>query len=258
MKYIRNAIAILLTVIFVAALAVGLSMIFAVRNINVLRLSYVTDDSTGSNEFSRAADGIEETLSSLKGGSIFFIEESDITEAFEGYGYAGYISFEKIYPSTVNVTIKEKLEVFTIMSEEGLWDVYDIDMNYISTKDSNVNNIDGAPNVLVSISDATQADYEAVASAASVISSYEGLSAIRSFVESISVTVNEAEESWNTLDIALRCGLTMSIMGYTEYTAEKAEALLDEFLKLEDYQKLSGTLTCIRSVTGSYIVDFVA
>ncbi len=259
MKYIRKAIAIILVVVFLAALAVGLSVIFAVRNINVLRIDYVTESSSETDDFSEAAEAVESALTSLKGKSILFVDESDVTGLLAADGYAEYVSFEKIYPCTINVTIRERLEVFSVMSEDGLsCSVYDSDMSYIATKESNENNLDGAPNVLVNVEDATAENYAAVAGAAAVISSREGLSAIRSFVESMSITVNQYEEQWNTLDIVLRCGLTMSIMDYTVNTEEKMAALLDEFFDLEDYEKLSGTLTCIQTESGGYYVDFVA
>ena len=54
MKYIRKAIVIILAAVFIAAVAIGLSVIFAVRNINVFRIDYQTGDSSPSEEFTGA------------------------------------------------------------------------------------------------------------------------------------------------------------------------------------------------------------
>lgn len=55
MKYIRKAIALILAAVFIAALAIGLSVIFAVRNVNIFRISYASgEEQTVSSEFENA------------------------------------------------------------------------------------------------------------------------------------------------------------------------------------------------------------
>ena len=53
MKYIRKAIIIVLVAVFVAAAAIGLSVIFAVRNVNVFTVAYDRGGSVSS-EFASA------------------------------------------------------------------------------------------------------------------------------------------------------------------------------------------------------------
>ena len=63
MKYIRKAIVLILVAVFIAAIAVGLSVVFAVRNINIIRVAYsVGGAEGGSEEFSSAVSSIEDGL----------------------------------------------------------------------------------------------------------------------------------------------------------------------------------------------------
>lgn len=100
MKYIRKAIALILAAVFIAALAIGLSVIFAVRNVNVFRISYASgEEQTVSSEFENAVTQIESRLSSLEGRAIIAVGEDDISSAVAESGYAEFVSYEKFIPA---------------------------------------------------------------------------------------------------------------------------------------------------------------
>ena len=77
MKYIRKAIIIVLVAVFVAAAAIGLSVIFAVRNVNVFAVAYDRGGSVSA-EFASAVEKIEADLSSLRGRIMSGINEDTV------------------------------------------------------------------------------------------------------------------------------------------------------------------------------------
>lgn len=248
MKYIRKAIVIILAAVFIAAVAIGLSVIFAVRNINVFRIDYQTGDSSPSEEFTGALSRIELSLSEFRGKAIAGVDEQDIAEAVNASGYAEYVSCEKIYPCTINVTVRERVEVFSVLSEDGRsYSVLDGDCNYIASKSSNENNLDGSPNVL--LQSVPQEDYGIVASLAATLESE--FSSVRAFAESITVVPAAIEAEEDALCIKLRCGLTLEIRDYRNGCEEKAKALIGAFKEMPDYLKLSGSMYCMASGTGA-------
>ena len=107
MKYIRKAIALVLVAVFIAAVAIGLSVIFAVRNINVFTVDYTASgDSDGTDEFADTVSGIRESLSQFEGRTIVTVNEEDISAIVAESGYAEFVSAERVYPCTINVTVK--------------------------------------------------------------------------------------------------------------------------------------------------------
>ena len=248
MKYIRKGIALILIVVFIAAVAVGLGVIFAVRNVNVCAVSYSTEEGGGSDEFAEAVASISESLSSLKGKSMIGVDGDDIASAVGESGYAELVSVEKVYPCTLNVTIKERLEVFAVYdADSASYSVYDGSFSYITSKSSNINNLDGAENILVS--DISEEDYEYVVLVSGVLE--DNFSSVRAVVKEISWRESgSSDDDTDVLTVELRSGLTLEIYNYRENTAEKAERLCEVFSELDENLKLDGTLTCRQSSSG--------
>ena len=254
MKYIRKGIALILIVVFIAAVAIGLGVIFAVRNVNVCAVGYSYEDGQSSDEFTMAVASISNSLSSLKGKSMIGVDEDDVVAIVEENGYAEFVSVEKVYPCTLNVTVKEKLEVYAVYDQDSAsYSVYDGSFSYITSKSTNVNNLDGAPNVLISA--IAEEDYEYVALVAEVIE--ENLSTLRVVAEEFSwyeYDGSTSDESKDVLTVTLRCGLTLELFNYRENTVAKVERLCDVFSELEEDLKLGGTLTCRQSSSGEFVV----
>ncbi len=247
MKYIRKAIVLVLAAVFIAAVAIGLSVIFAVRNINVFSAGYQSSAQNGgsSKEFSAAVEKIQSSLSSFEGKAIAGVKEADISSAVNSSGYAEYVSWEVIYPCTINVTVRERLEVFSVPSEDGkTFTVLDKDCKPMAVKATNSNNLDGSPNVLVTV---PEEDYPLVSSLADMFG--EKFLSVRAFAESIGIQRGTVEE--DSLFIRLRCGLTMEIRDYKNNAEAKAEALVSAFENMADYLKLGGTMYCISTESGA-------
>ncbi len=248
MKYIRKAIVVILAAVFIAAVAIGLSVIFAVRNINVFTIAY-TDGGAVSAQFSSAVSSLEDALSSYKGRTINAVDEEKVRRAVEESDYAEFVSYEKIYPCTINVTVRERLEVFAVAEEDG-YTILDGNCSVITQKSANVNNLDGSPNVL--LTDVTAEDYPIVTEIADLLK--EKFSSVRAFAESIGIDRASVSVERDSLSIKLRCGLTMVITDYKTSAADKAEALCNAFLKMPDHLKLSGSMRCVAAADGSLSV----
>ena len=95
-------VAFLIGLVFFAALVISLGMIFAVKNINVKLITY-------ADEYAESYSQTKNSLNVFKGESIMFIGEENIAEAITDSRYS-IASFEKIFPCTINVTLKERLE----------------------------------------------------------------------------------------------------------------------------------------------------
>ncbi len=245
MKYIRKAIIIVLAAVFVAAVAIGMSVIFAVRNVNVFTVAYDRDGNVSA-EFAAAVAKIEGELSSLRGRIMSGIDEETVASLSED-GYAEFVSCEKVLPCTINVTVRERTEVFAVSSEEGGYDVLDGGLGFMANKPFNSNNLDGSPNVL--LENVPEESYPLIAQTAELMK--EKVSSVRAFAESISVAPSELSGRGDSLLIKLRCGLTLEIREYASSAAEKAEALFDAFGAMPDSLKLGGTMYCLASEDGA-------
>ncbi|MCD8372561.1 MAG: hypothetical protein LUD27_04605 [Clostridia bacterium] len=244
MKYIRRAIVIMLAAVFVAAAAIGVSVIFAVRNINVAVISYSSSAGESQN-FSDSVSKVKTQLSSLTGSNLLGVDEDDISSLIPEDGYARFVSAEKVYPCTVNVTVEERVEAFAVLSEDGSYLVYDYNGEYIATKTENINNLDSCPNVLVS-ADGFMAEAVEIASLFK-----EEFSALRSVVETLNVVKSE---SGVIAEFGLYCGTTLRLVGLGEYDTQKLSALHAAFNSLSDCDKAEGTLSCYTNSNGQAYV----
>ena len=230
MKYLRKMVTLLIGVAFFVALIICVGRIFAIKNINIDLITY-EEDSTESYEKAK------ETLSVYKGESILFLSESDVVNAIAGSNYV-VTSCEKKFPCTINVTIKERLEIFAV-SVGGLYSMYDSDGAYLRTALENTNDIDGTPNVEV-----TGVAIEQMKSVADIAAVFKAnFGGLRSIVKSINLDSRPDIEGYSDkLIFNLRCGLTIQLDDYLQDYSEKISAACGKFRTLSDRQKLSGRI----------------
>lgn len=230
MKYLRKIAALVIGIVFFTALVISLGMIFAVKNINVTLISYSDDCAASYLE-------AKQSLKSLKGESILFVNSNDVAKSVGNSNYS-LSSCKKKYPCTINVVLKERLEAFTVSDGEQ-YSVYDIDGKYLRKDLENKNSIDGAPNVI--LLDGAVENIDSVAGAASAFK--ETFKSLRSLVESISLDVNPNVEGYTQkLYFNLHCGLKIQIDNYTEFTQEKIQKAYAKFVTLTDREKLKGVI----------------
>lgn len=234
MKFLQKLIALLVGVVFFAALIISIGMIFAVKNINVTLITYADDCTDGYNS-------TKSSLKSLKGESILFINQDDIVKAVSDSNYA-VASYEKKFPCTINVVLKERLETFAV-SASGLYWMYDNDGKLLRSCLENVNINDGSPNVeLLKISGD---DIMQIAGIAAIFK--DTFKSLRSAVTSITVDSNpEVEGYTERLYFNFRCGLKIRLDDYKTETKQKVEAAYSKFCTLNDRQKLGGIIRSYR------------
>ncbi len=244
MKFLRKIIALVIGLAFVAAVVISIGLIFAVKNINVTILSYSEDSSENY------ADA-KKSLSSIKGESILFVGSKDLDKAIDGCNYS-LVSYEKVYPCTINVVVKERLETFAV-SVGGQYSFYDADGVYLRKSAENLNNLDSSPNVEV-----TGVAIEEIGGVAKIASVFKDkFNALRSLVLSIDLDSNpQIADYTEKLFFNFKCGLTIELDNYNELTEEKIDAAYDLFTKLSDRQKLGGVLRSYQVEDGSIKVIY--
>lgn len=245
MKYVRRIVALIIGVVFFTAVVISLGVIFAVKNVNVTMLTYSEDCSVSYNE-------VKDSFKSLKGGSILFVRSADVEDAVKDSNYA-LASYEKVYPCTINVVLKERLETFAV-SVGGQFSMYDDNGKYLRKDVENKNIIDGSPNV--EIFGVSADEITEVSKVATMFK--ERFKSLRSVVANIRLDTNSEIEGYTSkLIFGLRCGLKIELDNYEEYTADKIDLAYAKFSRLTDREKLNGTLRCYHLVDGEVNAVYV-
>lgn len=239
-------------VVFIASIIIGVGIIFSIKNVNVTLQSYSYSewDSMPEEDAQKALDEANEikqlVISKFGGKLIDFVDEKDLTKSFAETDFNGntyiLVSLKKVYPCTLNITVKERREVFVVANGDGKYSTYD---SYGTLMRSEVdyyaegNYLDGGPNVCVAGVNSAD-DILAVTKAASVFESK--FSSLRSTVRLI--YLNSAS---NGLIFKLYCGAEISITGYTSLIETKMQAAYSKFITLSGEEKLSGGVMSIVS-----------
>ena len=245
MKYLRKVFLLIIGIAFVAALIICVGRIFAVKNININLITYEEDCTESYNKAKKA-------LSSYKGESILFISEKDIANKIAGSNYV-VTSCEKKYPCTINVTIKERLEVFAV-SVGGRYSMYDSDGEFLRIDDENANDMDGTPNV--EVTGVATENMDSIADIASIFKANFG--GLRSIVKSIEFDTRPHIEGYrDRLVFNLRCGLVIQFVDFAQDYEEMIPAAYRTFNKLGDKEKLGGRIR-VQRVEGQIYASLVS
>lgn len=227
MSYVRKIVVFILSILFLAAVVVGMSVVFAVRNVNVELLKY-------SEEYLDEYEESKENLAKLKGTSILYLSEDDVKSCVSS-GHMVLQSFEKVFPCTINVVIKERVETFAFKTSSG-YEIYDEDGILIGSSPQNVNGVDGCPNVLLQVAPGEIAEAVQMCGYFS-----ERFSALRGAVESVEIR-GAAFGVDSTMTLKLFSGLTLVVIDYEVYPEQKMEAIYNEYLLLSSRQRLYGSI----------------
>ena len=228
-------VAFLIGVIFFAAAVICVGKIFAVKNINVTLITYAEDYSDSYGE-------AKSSLEVLKGETILFLSEENVKKSVSEERYT-LTGFEKLFPGTLNITLKERPETFAVTGG-GLYYMYDDDGKYLKGRVETENiNTDGHSNVeLIGVAP-EQVEYVARIAA----NFKENFKILRSAVESISIDTRPGVEGYtDKLTFKFHSGLNIQLDTYYEYTNDKISAAYAEYCKLSDREKLCGTIRSYR------------
>lgn len=240
MKYLRKTVALLIGVAFVAAIVIGIGVIYAVKNVNVTILTYSDDEETRKSDY----EAVKDTLGAIKGGSILFISEKNVIDALEsGDSNYSFVSYEKIYPCTINVTLKERRETFAV-SVGGKYSMFDAEGKFLRQSAENINVNDGHENLLIegiAINEIEEIAKIAADFEAKLVQT--GTRILRSTVESIVVDENKAISDYaERLVFNLKSGIKIELVNFRDLTEEKMKSAVEEYSSLTDRQKLGGTI----------------
>lgn len=242
MRHLRKIVWLVIAVAFLASVVIGTGVIFSVKNVNVTLKSYsysAWDEMTqeGQNSALAEIEEIKNTVLAKYGGKLIpYVNDKELAQSFNGTVYA-LESCEKVYPCTLNITVKERREEFVISNSTGTFSTFDsfgVPMRRGLSAEEASNNIDGASNVFV-YGVTTDEQIASVADVASVFA--ERFSSLRSVVQKIQLR----DDGQNCI-FTLHCGISVYIADYSVMAEYKIQAAYSEFLSLTGEEKLHGTV----------------
>lgn len=243
MKYVRKVTALVLSIIFCTAIVIGLGVIFSVKNVNVEFIDYTGEHTT---EFEKT----KKNLDKLKGSGILFLSAGAVEDKISDGSVLAVEGYERIYPCTVNVRIKERVECFTVKSSDLVY-VYDEDGIFMRTVRTDggeyLNPTDSSPDIVVESAmggSLSAADYVSVAHMFKAFK--ESFGALRKLVESVTVYV-----SLNTANIKLRSGISVVVSEWQSNAEDKCATALAVYESLSDKQRTCGIITVADGVAGT-------
>lgn len=237
MKYARKIVALLIAAVVLASVAIGVGVIFAVKNVNVTLLSYSAESGSGEAE-ERIAAVKKDVLASIRGTVIAFVSEDTVAAAVSGQYTVTDV--EKIYPCTVNVTVKERREMFAVANGFG-YAVYDEDGVFLAYAENALNAADGAPDLILEGTDSTE---DIVALAGVCASFRQAFGCLRSVAGAVVLEKAENALQVDKVIFRLHCGVSVELQEYAVSTVEKLAAAYAAFVSLSGEQKLEGTIYC--------------
>ena len=249
MKYIRKIIFTIIAVAFIASLVIGVGVVFAVKNVNISLncYSYEAGDPKASAEIESYKEKI---LEKVRGTVIYFVSEEDIAEVIDGdYSLE---SVSKVYPCTLNITLKERKETFSVALPDGKYALYDENGVLLDGSSSKRSNYDVALDLK---------NDESVENAAKLCAVFKSnFSAFRSMVKSV-VFEDAAFASMpytNILTFNLHCGIVIEIWDYNKSYSERMKAVYNYFVEnLSADEKMTGKIICNVTADGKLNVTYI-
>lgn len=229
MKFLRKVAVLVIAMVCVAAFAIGIGVIYSVRNVNIIMLSYEDKEASENN-----IAAVRQAVSGKCMGSVIaFVDEENVISAIDD-GYT-VEKFEKVYPCTINITVKQRMDVFAVQKGEN-FEIYDEDGVYLYTSENADNSFDSSPNVLVSGVE-TKEEMATIAKVSSVFK--DKFASLRSVVESISLNKAKSSIDSDRIVFELRCGVVIELQDYENFTSEKISEAFRTFSSLTGEQKLT-------------------
>lgn len=232
-----------LAIIFCIALVIGTGIILSVRNVNVTYIDY----SGKYTETEYAAT--KNNLNKLKGSGLLFVRDDDVYDKVTASEFLAVQSYEKKFPCTVNVVVRERVERFILKTENGytVYDDYGKAIRSVDTEEAPVNALDGCPNVIL---DCLPDQVEELAAMCRYFE--ENFGSFRRLVGGVSA------KKYLDLQIAtitLRSGVTVSVSEWKTATEAKIKKAYETYSALSDYKRAGGTITVIDGRDGTGAVS---
>lgn len=241
MKYLRRIIYTIIAVAFIASIVIGMGVIFAVKNVNISLncYSYVEGDEQAEKDIWEYKNKI---LGKVRGTIIYFVSEEEISGLIDGD--FSLESVEKVYPCTLNVTLKERQETFSVALPDGKYALYDEHGVLLDDSASTRNGFDVALELK---------NGESVEKAATICSVFKSkFSALRSIINSVTFekAPYESMPYNNKVIFNFRCGVSIEIWDYNKIFTEKINEVYNCFEGLSSKEKTEGKILCSPTVDG--------
>ena len=233
--------------LLLAVIAAGLNVVFTVSYIDASFSVFSVQGEEDAKELKKELDG-------FVGSSMTFLDLSAVSEKVEKYPCFQLERVKKKFPNTVEVTVKERKELFAYKTADGMYAMIDSDGICLRTSDENVSRT-GGENILltnfdldVEIGALTEGNYfEAL------LKTFSGfgvcLADARANVREVTLafSANEDNPLTNRFDIEMREGVFVEIYDPLSFADAKAEKAAKFYEKLGDVTRMYGCIT----VTGS-------
>lgn len=221
-----------LAIIFLIAVVIGAGVILSVRNVNVSFIGY-------SGVYDEEYKATRKNFDNLKGSGLLFIKDGDVYGKVTANEVFEVESYEKKYPCTINIVLRERVETFALKTDEG-YDVYDGRGKLMREEQTeNKNSVDGCPNVLLECAE------DDIAGVAEICAQFkESFGAFRRMVKS--VTADYTIPALRTLNINLYSGLKITLHNWDVSGAEKIKKAYEQYKNLSESDKISGTIFIAR------------
>ena len=250
MKHKRTVIYLLVAVIAAFAVLVFVSL-FSVKDIEVSYSVY------GENQYD-----CKKILSKFKGQNLLFLDEGEVQRELEKQTVLKIDKVEKVYPSTIKVSVSSRQERFAILDKSGEYFVVDDEYSVVAKRDSIKNHTDELDNILVkfdvssdlkfSIRDNLDFSNEVFSSFKTVADSFESP---RDEIKEI--TIFETEERGNyRITVNLRVGVKIILYKASEKTQEKMAKAIAKLKALSDTDKLSGEIISLEREGGEIYATY--
>ncbi len=243
--YIRKITSFILTVLFCIAVIIGVGVILSVRNVNV---EYIYYSERADEEFGEAL----ENLNDLKGESLYLLGDDDVLACIGDGQQITVESYEKVFPCTLNVVLKERVEQYAVaVASSGGYDIYDSEGVYMCTRPENINPADDSPDVLLNV----ESDIFSVAvEICGYFKSYFG--SVRNLIESVEAE-SDPITGTDIMTLNLYSGIKIIIVDYMESSEQKIAAAQGVYGGLSDGEKLRGSIYVVGNggaQSGAYAV----
>lgn len=229
MNHVRRVMAVVSAIIFLIALVIGTGVILSVRNVNVTFLDY---SGLYAEEYSQTRTNFD----GLKGSGMVFIKDEDINSKVSHKDVFVVESYKKIYPCTVNVVLRERVETFALKTTAG-YKIYDEEGKLMRTvnADKYTNAVDGCPDVEII------ADEDSVKELAALSGYFaQAFGPVRRLVSSLEV---RKYFEFNIASFNLRSGLSVSIIEWRKNGEAKVEKAYEIYSSLTESQQKGGSIT---------------
>ena len=227
-------------VLLLAVVAAGLNVIFTVTYIEA---SFTTCSLQGEED----AKALKAELDEFVGDSTTFLKLDKVKAAVEKYPCFRLESVKKKLPKAVEVTVRERRELFAYQTEDGKYAMIDTEGVCIRLSDDNVSRT-GGENVLLKNFSLTAEVGQPVSGAYfdALLSAFAGFEAYltdaRANVREVVLSYNASSQALNSFDIEMQEGCVIVMYNPLSRADEKAKKAVEVYQGFDDIQKMYSSI----------------